>query len=290
MNKEEFLKHGGLDFTVSKKKMSYIDDGFYDTPFYCTVNDKTTAALGPVRSRYTVVQNTDLLDLVLDKLVDGSYDLSTSRCGQFAGGKKIYFFIRLNDIETFDGAVFSDQITKYLYALSSHDGSQKLVFGISTKMHSCSNMFSILMSNKDNMHVVKHTKQIENINSEKINEMITRNMTGLKKLYTKLNEHTPSQELIERTADIIASSKLKSIPIKTAERRKELMECIEMEMDSKGNTHFGLFNGVTNYLTHRYKTNWSSDYEMLTGNSNKYSNKALNLLVKDLVDNGVILN
>ena len=125
MNKEEFLKHGGLDFTVSKKKMSYIDDGFYDTPFYCTVNDKTTAALGPVRSRYTVVQNTDLLDLVLDKLVDGSYDLSTSRCGQFAGGKKIYFFIRLNDIETFDGAVFSDQITKYLYALSSHDGSQK---------------------------------------------------------------------------------------------------------------------------------------------------------------------
>ena len=290
MTRQEFLEYGRLDFTVKKVPVHtysvlYADD-YNETPFFATVNVDTGEALGPVRKQYTVIQNADLLDMVLDKLEDDSYDLYSSRCGQFAGGKKIYFFIRLTDVDTFG----NDQITKYLYALSSHDGSQKLVFGISTKMHSCSNMFSILMSSKDNTHVIKHTKQVEHIDASKINEMVNRNMVGLKKLYTKLSENTPNEDLISRAADIIASSKLKKIPTKTAERRKELLECIEMEMDSKGHTHFGLFNGVTNYLTHRYKTNWSNDYEMLTGNSNKYSNKVLNLLVKDLLDKGISLN
>ena len=65
------------------------------------------------------------------------------------------------------------------------------------------------MSNKDNTHVIKHTKQVEQINTDKINEMINRNMVGLKKLYTKLSEHEPSEDLVNKTADIIASSKLK---------------------------------------------------------------------------------
>tara|TARA_R100000030_G_scaffold100860_1_gene95010 strand:- start:6529 stop:7401 length:873 start_codon:yes stop_codon:yes gene_type:complete len=290
MTKQEFLEYGQLNFTVSKVRMHTYNtlhaDDYAETPFFATVNDQTGQALGPVRKQYTVIQNEDLLNTILDKLEDGSYNLDESRCGSFAGGKKIYFFIKLNSYDVFG----DDKIDKYLYALSSHDGSQKLVFGISTRMHSCANMFSILMSNKDNVHVIKHTKQVEQINTDKINEMINRNMSGLKKLYTKLIDASPSSELIEKTADIIASSKLKKIPRKTAERRKELMECIKMEMDNKGHTHFGLFNGVTNYLTHKYKTNWSADYEMLAGNSNKYSNKVLNLLVKDLIDKGISLN
>lgn len=290
MTKHEFLEYGQLNFTVSKKTMHLYDtkhaDDYNETPFYCTVNDNTNLALGPVRKQYTIMQNVDLLDMILDKLEENSYDLNDSRCGMFSGGRKVYFFIKLTDTDVFG----DDKITKYLYALSSHDGSQKLVFGISTKMHSCANMFSILMSSTDNTHVIKHTKQVEHIDTEKINEMVNRNMVGLKKLYKKLGENIPDVGLIERAADIIASSKLKKIPKKTAERRKELLECIEMEMDSKGFTHFGLFNGVTNYLTHRYKTNWSSDYEMLTGNSNKYSNKVLNLLIKDLLDKGISLN
>ena len=290
MTREEFLQCGDLDFTVSKKNLylydTMYDDDYNSIPFYCTVNDKTSIALGPVRKQYTVMQNDVLLDMILDKLEDGSYDLEQSRCGQFSGGKKIYFFIKLNGEDVFG----DDKIDKYLYALSSHDGSQRLVFGISTRMHSCSNMFSILMSNKDNTHVIKHTKQVEQINTDKINEMINRNMVGLKKLYTKLSEHEPSEDLINKTADIIASSKLKKIPKKTAARREELMRCIKYEMESKGNTYYGLFNGVTSYLTHNYRTNWSTDYEMLTGNSNRYSNKVLNLLVKDLIDKGISLN
>ena len=60
MNQLEFLANGELDFTVSKQKMhkkaSNLTD-YDETPFYTTVNDATGEALGPVRGRYTVLQN-----------------------------------------------------------------------------------------------------------------------------------------------------------------------------------------------------------------------------------------
>lgn len=106
MNKEEFLASGKLDFTVSKRKMAYIntlgtetytDNNNHltfvgetkDTPFYCTVNDKTGNALGPVRSKYTIIQNRTLLDKILDNVK--SYNLEKSKCGMFDGGKKYSF-------------------------------------------------------------------------------------------------------------------------------------------------------------------------------------------------------
>lgn len=290
MDKQQFLELGGLDFQVDKVPTHVYsvmyDDDYNQTPFFCTVNKKTGMALGPVRKQYTVMQNDTLLDMILDKLAEGSYDLENSKCGAFAGGRKIYFFIKLNSTDEFAG----DKIDKYLYALSSHDGSQRLAFGVSTRMHSCSNMFAILMSDKDNNHVVKHTKAVESIDTNKINEMVTRNMAGLKQLYTAMSQGTPTEDFISNVADIIASSKLKKIPKKTAARREALMECIELEMSEKGHTHYGLFNGVTNYLTHCYESNWTSEYELLIGNGNNYAKKALNLIVKDLLDKGISLN
>ena len=70
--RDAFLFDNKLNFNVSKRKLHLYDtkygDDYNSTEFYCTVNDATKEALGPVRSRYTVKQNTDLLDLVLDKV------------------------------------------------------------------------------------------------------------------------------------------------------------------------------------------------------------------------------
>ena len=106
--------------------MSFQDyDGTHETPFYCTVNNRTAEALGPVRSRYTVLQNKDLLDGILDRLKPDTYDLTRST-GMFQG-KKIYFFIKLKS--SVDIPFANDVMDLHLYALSSHDGSQRFVYG-----------------------------------------------------------------------------------------------------------------------------------------------------------------
>ena len=289
--KEEFLTSGGLDFTVSKRKMLYegIYDRKHDTPFFCTVNNKTEEALGPVRSRYTVLQNADLLDNILNKLQPGSYSLAESKCGMFGGGKKIYFFIKLNS----NIAIGEEGFDVYLYALSSHDGSQRLVYGISTKTHSCQNMFATLMADKDNNYVVKHTAKIEKDNKMFINDLVDRNLMGIKHLFTIMREHTPTPTFHNRFLDIVAKTEgKKKIVQSVKDKRDEFSKSIALEREDKGNSYYGLFNGLTHYLTHKHHkyTNWSPEYELLIGNSNSYTKNALKLIINEMRAQGISLN
>ena len=291
MTKEELLASGELDFTVSKRKMLYEGtyDGTYNTPFFCTVNDKTAEALGPVRSRYTVLQNADLLDNILDKLQPNSYDLSQSKCGMFGGGKKIYFFIKLNS----NIAIGQDGFDVYLYALSSHDGSQRLVYGVSTKTHSCQNMFATLMADKDNNYVVKHTAKIEKNNKMFINDLIDRNLMGIKHLFTIMQQHTPTPTFHNNFLDIVAKTAgKKKIVQSVKDKRNELSKSIALERENKGDTYYGLFNGLTHYLTHKHHeyTNWSPEYELLVGNSNSYTKEALKRIINEMRAQGISLN
>ena len=265
MTKQEYLAIGELDFTVSKQKMFYENEEsltFEDTPFFATVNDK---------------------------LEPGSYDLEKSKCGMFNGGKKIYFFIRLNKGLT----IGSDQADVYLYALSSHDGSQRLVYGISTRMHSCSNMFGILMSSKDNNYVVKHTRKIQEQDSTFMNEMIDRNTNGLVSLFNVMRNNEAPLDFREHFLNIVGEiDGKKRVSTVLKDRRKDLLESIESEMQDKGPTYYGLFNGLTHYLTHKHReyTNWSPEYEMLVGNSNDFVKKGLSQIVRNMQSNNISLN
>ncbi len=161
MNRQEFLVSGKLDFTVSKQTMYTQSDitDYKETPFFATVNNTTGEALGPVRNAYTVKQNSELLDVVLNKIGEGKYNLNESKCGVFNHGRKVYFFIKT----THQSDWGQEKADTYVYALSSHDGSQKLVFGVCNQIHSCSNMFGTLMNDKDKNHIIKHTKSISDI-------------------------------------------------------------------------------------------------------------------------------
>tara|TARA_R110002096_G_scaffold272843_7_gene466607 strand:+ start:200 stop:1099 length:900 start_codon:yes stop_codon:yes gene_type:complete len=295
--KERFLADGELNFKVSKVKMHTYNvvhnDDYNETPFYAVVNDTTGEALGPVRGRYTVMQNDALLNSILDKLEPGSYDLSRSRCGHFNNGKKVFFFIKLLKNMSVNSGTINDDVDLFLYALSSHDGSQRLVYGISTMMHSCSNMFATLMADKDNNHVVKHTKKIEEQNGGFINELIKRNTDGLFNLFTIMSNNRPSDEFMYKIIDIVAKVEGKKRVVKNVlDKRKLLKESIDYEYASKGTSYYGLFNGLTHYLTHKHHehTTWSSDYELLIGNSGAYTKKALQMIIKDMKETGVSMN
>lgn len=289
MNRQEFLESGGLDFTVSKQKM-YIEASnladYDETPFFATVNNQTGQALGPVRSAYTVKQNSELLDVVLNKIGEGKYDLEESKCGVFNHGRKVYFFIKT----THQADWGQEKADTYVYALSSHDGSQKLVFGVCNQIHSCSNMFGVLMNDKDKNHIIKHTKSISDIEeSNTLDEMIRNNITGIANLMKTMQrfEVSITDEIVSDVMDLVANSKNKRKTAIYHERRRLLSDSIYSEMGDKGHTYYGLFNGITHYLTHH---NNSEDNVMdsIAGKASEVSKDAVQLIIKDMKNKGCL--
>ena len=284
--RNSFLVRNGLDFNVSKRKLHLYDtlysSDYNDTEFYCTVNDDTKAALGPVRSRYTVMQNNTLLDIVLEKIGEGNYDLENSRGGTFDKGRKVYMFIKYN-MQTDWG---QEQADCYVYALSSHDGSLRLTFGVSNKIHSCSNMFSVLMSDKDNNHIVKHTKRIESIGVDgSLKDLIRNNLLGISNLMRTMQNHILPEGVKEEVMELVVKKELKRANEKHTQRRRQLELRVRDEMEKKGYTYYGLFNGITNYLTH------SGNFEetdVIYGTGNKLSQTVIKHLIKDMKDRGCL--
>lgn len=283
-----FLMTWGLDFNVSKRKLHLYNtkygDDYNSTEFYCTVNDKTKEALGPVRSRYTVKQNTDLLDLVLDKIGEGNYDLENSKGGTFDKGRKVFFFIKYN-MKTDWG---QEEADSFVYALSSHDGSLRLTFGISNMIHSCSNMFGLLMQDKDNNHVIKHTKKIDDLkNNKSLDNLIKSNLLGVSSLMKKMQsvEVKYHSVIADKVMNLISDSNLKRKTAVHYKRRELIESAVNAEMNEKGSTAYGLFNGLTNYLTHSGEV---SEVDYLYGSSSKITTKALELIVNHMKDTGCL--
>ena len=288
MNRQDFLESGKLDFTVSKQKMYTIteDQTANETPFFATVNNTTGEALGPVRSAYTVKQNHELLDVVLNKIGEGKYDLEESKCGVFNHGRKVYFFIKT----THQADWGQEKADTYVYALSSHDGSQKLVFGVCNQIHSCANMFGVLMNDKDKNHIIKHTKSISDIEeSNTLDEMIRNNITGIANLMKTMQRHEIliSDEIVGDVMDLVANSKNKRKTAIYHERRELLSNSIVGEFREKGHTYYGLFNGITHYLTHSNKSE-DSVMDNIAGKASEVSKDAVQLIIKHMKDRGCL--
>jgi len=292
INKVAFLERGGLNFTVSKQKMfTEASDlqGYDDTPFYTTLRNDTRTPLGCVTDRYVVKQNNDLLDVILEKIGDERYDLSKSKCGMFRGGRKVFFFIKIDKQVDFG----SEMADTYVYAVSSHDGSARLAFGITTKLHSCSNMFGLLMADKDNQHIIKHTKRMEGITEHnKLDELIHRNTTGLSVVMKKLGTTSPSQEFVDEILNLVGRVDGKRVLQETKDKREKLNASIVGEMAMKGSSYYGLFNGVTHYLTHKVKESNTDEWFdfNLNGKGSDIVSTALKLSVSQMKKDGLWLN
>jgi len=253
-----FLREHGLDFTVSKRKSMFHDAGdSVETPFFCTVNDKTKQALGAVKSKYVVKQNADLLDIILHKIGDGNYDLFNSKGGTFNNGKKVYFFIKHKTTSDWG----QEHAENYIYALSSHDGSQRLVFGVANKIHSCSNMFGMLMNDSENKHMIKHTKRIDDLQYDNtLDALIQNNFKGISYLMRKMQEVSIQDKIKDKVFDIVGT---------------------------KGDTLYGLFNGVTNFYTHHaFEDN--KLISNITGSGNKKITSVVKALVNDMKERGCL--
>jgi DNA-binding transcriptional MerR regulator len=150
----------------------------------------------------------------------------------------------------------------YLIIGNSHDQSSKIFLGLSNYMFRCENQFSrelyhlrikhtqrLDMSDEDIYDVLKKYEQGKREQMSISNELSNRSI-GKDEVHVFLQFMFPDPQVKEQMS-IQENESLR----RSRNRRREMMESIQLEMKDLGQNAWGLLNGVTYYTSHRIRGN-----------------------------------
>ena len=251
----EILVAHNLDFRIEKEQL--LSATGKPTPFYGLFNDKTGECINSVKEGYTVSQNDEVVELVLNGM-QGFGDLSVSKAGALNGGRKVFIQLGIEGMSL----VGSERIKRYVTIIDSNDGSTGLSVGIGELVMSCQNQFfKFYKSGQSKLrHTASLTQRIKEI--PYLIEMALSESLKLTETYIEMqNYNFKSNEVSRALADEMVRYILgfdRTMSIKTeselSTRSLNAMETlyshIEKETNQKGQNMFGLFSGVTSWTTH----------------------------------------
>jgi hypothetical protein len=251
MTAQEMLSTTNLDWNVRKENL-VTQSGIIIPDKVAMVREDTNTILGIHGTNYEVYQNLELMELL--HKISSSTGLAIHKSGEFGDGKKVFIQLKSDDM-----IFMGDKIEGYITGCSSHDGSTSLGFGTSTLTISCMNTFYRAMRELDTK--LKHTTSMR--------PRLDQILFGIDKLL--LEEKNTFTEL-KRLSEIEVTQVHKDLVTKLffqlentdklgdlSTRMKNQIDVFEMdvlrELNDKGNTLYGLMNGLTRYTTHdKYKT------------------------------------
>lgn len=287
----QLLTQFGLDWTVEKKPFHFHSkDGkgnVVERPsdYFGLVRSDDDAVLGHCKDSYHAFQN-ELIMNTMKKFGD-DYGLVMEQAGAFGGGKKVFFQLYVpNDVKIGKN---KDSIQQYIFAINSFDHSTRLNFGYTNRVISCANQFNRL-TRQDTTVRIKHTESGE----AKIIELpnLFAEQLELRKLTNEifLNwDSTPAtkamaKELIARitgTDVALTAAKRAEMGTRSLNILEGLEGAIAREMKEKGDTMWGLFNGITyyaNYIKSFPKRDNGQLESILMGTGAQMMNKGFNII------------
>ena len=246
----EILVAHNLDFRIEKERL--LSATGKETPFFGLFNDKTGECINSVKEGYTVSQNDEIVELVLNG-IKGFGELSVTKAGALNGGRKVFLQLGIDGMSK----VGDERIKRYVTIIDSNDGSTGLSVGIGELVMSCSNQFFKFY--KSGQSKLRHTASL----TQRIKEIpYLIEMALLESLkLTETYKHFQSTPLTKGLADEMVRHILgfdKTMSIKTeselSTRSLNALETvyghIKKETNQKGDNLFGLFSGVTSWTTH----------------------------------------
>lgn len=253
---QEILKSNGLDFSIEKAPMVALDsNGIYvPSPYFGLINSKTNEVINTVKEGYTVSQNDEVVELVLRGIEPFGNDIQVTKGGALNGGRKVFLQLAING----DGKVNGDTIKKYITIVDSNDGSTGLSVGIGDLTMSCSNQFFKFY--KSGQSKFRHTASLERRIKEIPFLIETALSESLKQIeiYNQFASTQVSRDLAHKMVKhllgfdkVYTSVKdLSEKSTRSINKMDSLYNAIEREMNSKGETLWGLHSGITYYTTH----------------------------------------
>jgi phage/plasmid-like protein (TIGR03299 family) len=121
----EVLELARIGFGVEKRAVRYSfgEELRTDPDHYVTVRDDSGDALGTVGRRYQIIQNRDLF-VFLENLVN-EHGVIWESAGSLRGGRRVFVSMRVPQTVTIDQGGLDDEITLFLMAVNSHDGTSQ---------------------------------------------------------------------------------------------------------------------------------------------------------------------
>jgi hypothetical protein len=279
MNKIDFLNTTGTNWTVSKRLL--FDSNNNPSGGYGIYRDDTNACLGLAKDRYTVVQNSEVLDLLLE--ATSEIGVTAQGGGIIEEGKKIYYQFPLEDVN-----IGASTTKRFITALSSHDGSSGIAFGATNVNVYCANTFFRAMAE---MTKVKHTQTyrdklrpiIDNLRSSLSQEnLVIENLTKLS--HTTISGSIDDDFLLSILGGDSESTKTKN-------RLSLVKSAIAVEENIHGHNYFSVFNGITRYTNHlsNYKSLDAKRKSIVYGTGYNINNNAYEKLVNNFLPPEVLV-
>ena len=252
----EILVANGLDFAIEKAPMFALDKNGNQVPseYFGLINTKTNEVINTVKEGYHVSQNADVVEMVMRGIEPFGNDISVTKGGALNGGRKVFLQLAING----DGKVGHDTIKKFITIVDSNDGSTGLSVGIGDLTMSCQNQFFKFY--KSGQSKFRHTASlerrikeipflIETALSESLRQIQIYNQFAStevsRDLAHKMVKHLLGFDKVYTSVNDLADKSTRSI-----NKMEAIYNAIEREMNSKGETLWGLHSGITYYTTH----------------------------------------
>ena len=120
---EDAIRIARLDWTVDQ--FPVFANGNEIPGYFANVRSDTNEALGVVRNRYKIVQNTEAFDFVDGIVANKHLECRYETAGSLFNGRRIFLLVKLPNKD-----LLGDLVENYLFFTNSHDGSSALTAGI----------------------------------------------------------------------------------------------------------------------------------------------------------------
>lgn len=255
------LEKTKLNWTVNKEPLIALD-GKQTGSFGMFRNDNDKW-LGTVGNQYTAYQNHEMAELMVQ--ASNGIGLDVAKGGDLGDGKKVFLQVPLQD-----KLIGHDTVKRNITCINSHDGTTSIAFGSSNIVLSCSNQFH-RMYKEGGLTRFRHSSN----SKERINQAMKdmRIALGhdedLMKKFEIMASMSIKDEIfakvMQKAFKVDLDAKSSDLSTRKINKMKSIADTIESELDSKGATLWGLFNGVTYYTNHIAPTKDKNEYLMLGG-------------------------
>jgi phage/plasmid-like protein (TIGR03299 family) len=274
----ELLSDTKTTWGVTKKPLACPDG--YPTESFGIYRNDNNKWLGTVGKTYEIMQNATLAE----NIIEASMDISEKfRGGELYGGKKVYYQAQLQDTQ-----IANDTIKRYITGLNSHDGSSSIGFGFTNTVVVCQNTFYMAMKEVNRFRHSASAQQRVELAREEIRRVL-KVESGLMDNYKRMADTKINTAVTKRViADLFKFSEddfdkdTKDFSTKKVNDLSKFNDILESELNSHGQTLWGLFNAVTWKTNHQDVKENKGLENVMVGSGYRKNLNAYNIIVDAL--------
>jgi hypothetical protein len=205
------------------------------------------------------------------------------RGGELYGGKKVYYQAQLLDTQ-----IANDTIKRYITGLNSHDGSSSIGFGFTNTVVVCQNTFYMAMKEVNRFRHSASAQQRVELAREEIRRVLKAEsslMDNYKRMAdTKINTAVTKKVIADlfKFSEEDFDKETKDFSTKKVNDIAKFSKILESELNSHGQTLWGLFNAVTWKTNHQDVKEDKGLENVMVGSGYRKNLNAYNIIVDAL--------